>query len=130
MNKKLIIILAIVLAVLVAVFTIVFFATRPETSLEKKDFTLVVTHGDGTKEFFDITTHARYLGDALVKEGIISGDESEFGLYVKYVDGERADYALDDGAYWKLSVGGEDAQTGVDSVPVEDGQVYGFAYTK
>ena len=60
---------------------------------------------------------------------LIAGDESEYGLYVKTVNGVTADYDKDR-TYWAFYVNGEYANTGVDSTPVEDGAVYSFRIEK
>ena len=74
---------------------------------------------------FTIHTDAEYLRAALEGNGLIAGDESEFGMYVKSVNGMSADYEAD-GYYWSLYVDGEYATTGVDTTPVTDGGSYAF----
>lgn len=74
---------------------------------------------------FTIHTDAEYLRAALEDSGLIAGDESEFGMYVKTVNGMSADYEAD-GYYWSLYVDGEYATTGVDTTPVADGGSYAF----
>ena len=54
------------------------------------DITLKVVHGDGTEKEFPITTTAATLGDALVAEGLVEGEESSYGLFITTVDGEQA----------------------------------------
>lgn len=87
-----------------------------------------VTHADGTEASFSYTTDEEFLGDALLNEGLIAGDESDYGLYVTEVDGETASWD-DDGAYWAFYENGEYATLGVDSTPVTDGGEYSFVYT-
>ena len=74
---------------------------------------------------FTVHTDADNLRDALEGVGLISGDESEFGMYVKFVNGMSADYEAD-GYYWSLYVGGEYATSGVDTTPVTDGMNCAF----
>ena len=74
---------------------------------------------------FTIHTDAEHLRAALEDSGLIAGDESEFGMYVKTVNGMSADYEAD-GYYWSLYVDGEYATTGVDTTPVTDGGSYAF----
>ena len=57
--------------------------------------------------------------------GLISGDESEYGLYVKTVNGVTLDYDKD-GKYWAFYVDGEYAATGVDSTDIAAGSTYTF----
>ena len=56
---------------------------------------------------------------------LIAGDESEYGLYVKMVNGITADYDAD-GVYWAFYINGEYAATGVDSTPITEGESYSF----
>ena len=127
MNKKKILI-AIVLVVLVAALVAVYFLTRPETFAGRKDFTLEVVHGDGSTKEISCKSNLEFVGDALLEEGIIEGEEGPYGLYIHVVDGEKAVFE-EDGAYWSFSINGEYAMTGVDQTPIEDGAVYTLAYT-
>ena len=92
-------------------------------------FTFVVVAGDGNETDFEISTDCETVGDALLEQNLIEGDDSEYGLYVKTVNGVTADYDTD-GTYWAFYVNGEYAATGVDSTPVNDGDVYMFQVEK
>ena len=72
---------------------------------------------------------AAQVGAALLKLGVIAGEDSDYGLYVKTVNGETADYDKD-GAYWAFYVNGEYAMTGVDYTAPEAGTTYGFHVEK
>lgn len=74
---------------------------------------------------FTVHTDAEFLGDALQENGLLEGEESEFGLFVKAVNGIAADYEAD-GCYWALYIDGSYATTGVDTTPVTDGGSYSF----
>ena len=74
---------------------------------------------------FTVHTDAEFLGDALQENGLLEGEESEFGLFVKAVNGIAADYEAD-GCYWALYIDGSYAVTGVDTTPVTDGGSYSF----
>lgn len=76
----------------------------------------------GTFEFY---TDAENIGDALLEYGFISGDDSEYGLYVKVVNGVKAEYETN-GTYWAFYVNGDLATTGVSSTSVEDEMSYMF----
>lgn len=69
------------------------------------------------------------LGDALVENDLVSGDESEYGLYIKSVNGILADYDKDQ-SWWAISKDGEMLSTGADSTPIADGENYELTYTK
>ena len=63
------------------------------------------------------------MGAALLELGLVDGEDSEFGLYIKTVNGITLDYDKD-GKYWAFYINGEYAMTGVDATPIEDGAIY------
>lgn len=88
-------------------------------------FSFTVTDKDGNETAFEIHTDKENVGDALLEVELIAGDESEYGLYVKTVNGITADYDVD-GTYWAFYIDGEYAMTGVDATPVTEGAAYAF----
>ena len=80
-------------------------------------------------EDFEIKTNAENLGDALLEAKLVEGEMGDYGLYIKSVNGIRADYELD-GAYWSLSKGGEMLMTGASDTPIADGDTFELTYTK
>lgn len=78
---------------------------------------------------FTIKTDKDTVGAALLEHELISGDESQYGLYVKVVNGMTADYDIDQ-SYWAFYINGEYAMTGVDSTEITEGTTYQLAYTK
>ena len=90
--------------------------------------TLSVTGPDGTVTEHPITTDADNLEDAFLDAGFISGDMSEYGLYIKTVNGITADYNTD-GAYWAMYKDGEYLMTGAKDTKIADGEQYGLVYT-
>jgi len=113
---------------LAVVLGIVWKTARPETAAGEKHIVVEVVHKNGDEAEFTYDTSEEYLGTVLVNEGLISGDQGAYGLFVDTVDGETANYSVD-GGWWKLSCNGEDSQVGVDSVPVNDGDRYTWTYT-
>lgn len=103
-------------------------ASRPETVEGEKLITVEVTHADGTTAEFSYHTDLEYLGELLQQEGLISGSDGEYGLFVDTVDGETVDYARNQ-SWWRLTCNGEDAGTGADAVVLHDGDQYGWIYT-
>ena len=83
----------------------------------------VVVEADEKKVTFTIHTDEEMLGDALLAHDLIAGEESEFGLYVKQVNGMTADYDVDQ-TYWGFYQNGEYMMTGVDSTEFADGDQY------
>ena len=88
-------------------------------------FTFMVTDADGNETEFEINTDKTTVGDALLELGLIDGDEGEFGLYVKTVNGITVDYDTD-GKYWAFYVGDEYAVSGVDLTDIVEGETYSF----
>ena len=78
--------------------------------------TVSVTGMDGKTITVTVHTDEKTVGEALEKAGLIAGEESEFGLYVKTINGETVDYDTD-GAFWAFYVDGVMAATGVDPGP-------------
>ena len=78
---------------------------------------------------FTIKTDKETVGAALLEHSLIAGEESQFGLYVKVVNGMTADYDTDQ-SYWAFYINGEYAMTGVDSTTITEGAIYQLAYTK
>ena len=88
-------------------------------------FRFTVVDADGKETAFDVHTDETTVGAALLALGLIDGDDSEYGLYVKTVNGLTVDYDKD-GKYWAFYVDGEYAATGVDSTDIAAGSTYTF----
>ncbi len=78
---------------------------------------------------FTIKTDKKTVGEALVENDLIAGDEGAFGLYVKKVNGITADYDIDQ-SYWAFYINGEMAMTGVDMTDIDENATYRLEYTK
>lgn len=78
---------------------------------------------------FELNTDKAVLADAMAEFDLVSGEESEYGLYIKEINGIVADYDADK-AYWALYQGDEYSMAGADSVKVTNGSTYTFVYTK
>ena len=132
-NNKKIIIGAVILVALIALFGVAYYFNGPKTKTGSKHIIIEVTGSDGNTAEYAIDTDAEYLRsamDELVATGSgfsYDGVDSEFGIMVEYVDGERASYT-EDGAYWALYVNGEYGQYGCDTQPVADGDIYSWTY--
>ena len=127
MNKK--ILFAVIALVLVAAAMVgVYFATRPAPTEGGKTITVTVVHKDGSSKDFVYTTEEQYLGPVILQEGLVEGSMGDYGLYITAVDGEVADYSVDQG-WWGLYIGETSATTGADAVAIEDGGVYKLVYS-
>ena len=92
-------------------------------------FTLEIKDAEGKAVTATINTDEETVGAALSKLDIIQGEQSEYGLYVKVVNGITADYDKDQ-TFWAFYVDGASSQTGVDMTAVTDGSVYTLAVEK
>lgn len=95
----------------------------------KTRFILSVVEQDGTETQFEIHTDKQTVGEALLDCDLVEGDQGEYGLYIKKVNGIEADYDKD-GTYWAFYINGEYATTGVDSTDITDGATYSLKVEK
>ena len=91
--------------------------------------TVEVINKAGEHKEHTVKTAKTNLGDALLEAKIAERDVGDFGLYIKAVDGEVADWDADQ-AYWALSKNGEYLMTGASDTPIADGEHYELTYTK
>lgn len=99
------------------------FTEETEVGEGETEFALEVVYADGKTDYFRVKTDADNVGAALLAAGLVEGEDSDYGLYIKKVNGVTADYDVD-GTYWSFYINGEYAQTGVDSTPIEEGATY------
>lgn len=92
-------------------------------------FLFTVVDGEKNEKQYEIHTDKETVGEALLELNLIAGDEGDYGLYVKTVDGIDADYDKD-GVYWAFYVDDAYAQGGVDTTKAEDGHSYAFKIEK
>ena len=90
----------------------------------KTTFTVEVTDAEGAKTSFTVKTDAENLGAALVedKEIGVTGEDSDYGIYITTVDGEAA--SNEEQTFWSISKDGVDLEVGADSQPIADGEHY------
>lgn len=121
-EKKKVIVAVAALIAAVCVFAGVYFAFgRPETSAGSKTVTIEVAAPDYSNTH-KIKTDAEFLGDALKEEGIIEGEESQYGLFITSVDSIKADDSKQQ--WWCITKGGAGVMTGVDVTPIADGDTF------
>jgi hypothetical protein len=78
---------------------------------------------------FTIHTDADTLGDALLEHELIAGEDSQYGIYVKTVNGILADYDINK-SYWGFYQNGEYLMTGVDTTAIVGGEHFEIVYSK
>lgn len=89
----------------------------------------VVVEAEEKKITFTIHTDETILGDALLAHELVEGEDGDFGLYIKKVNGMLADYDVDQ-TYWGFYQNGEYMMTGVDTTEFADGDQYELVRTK
>lgn len=100
-------------------------AAATEVGEGSTSFAFQVTFADGSQQDYTVKTDSTVVGEALQDAGLIAGEESEYGLYVKTVAGQTLDYDAD-GMYWAFYVNGEYATSGVDTTNIDAGSTYEF----
>lgn len=136
MNKLLSLLLCIVLIAAAALFvTGCNDATPPTPTGDKPEATVLgegattfyftVVDKDSAETHFEIHTDATNVGEALSDLELIDGEQGDYGLYVKTVNGTTLDWDTD-GMYWAFYVNGESSLTGVDQVEITAGATYTF----
>ena len=77
--------------VVAAILFTVYWAFAPQGKEGAKTITVEVFNGEEFVGNHTLTTDKAYLGDALEEAGLVEGEESATGLFVKTVDGITAD---------------------------------------
>ncbi len=99
--------------------------TPTEVGEGEKSFTFTVVDLNGKKTVFSVSTNKETVGEALQELKLIDGEESEFGLYVKTVNGITVDYDKDK-KYWAFYENDSLASVGADSTKITNGGSYTF----
>lgn len=86
-------------------------------------FALTVTDQEGSEQHFEIHTDKTTVGEALQELEFISGEDGDYGLYIKTVNGITVDYDKD-GKYWAFYIDGEYAASSVDTTTITEGADY------
>lgn len=94
-----------------------------------KAFVFIVTDASGKNTHFMIKTNKETVGEALMELNLISGEDGQYGLYVKTVNGITLDYDKDK-MYWAFYEENAYANQGVDQTPITEGGVYTFKAEK
>ena len=125
-TRNTIIAVAVLLVLAVGAF-LIYRANSPAAQTGDKNITVTVVHGDESTKEFAINTSAENLRAACEEQGLIAGEDSDYGLYVLTVDGETADEAQQQ--WWCITKAGEMLMTGVDDTMIADGEQYEFTLT-
>lgn len=126
-NKKVIIILVAVLAVIAVAAGLLYnsFNAEPTKHPGEKTVTVNVIFPQETKTY-EHTTREVYLRGLLDEMELVEGEESEYGLYVKTVDGVTVDDANEE--WWKFEINGQTTSTGIETALFADGDVIDITF--
>lgn len=125
-NKKIVAAIVALLIVAAAMFA-VYRSAMPKGTEGEKSVTVTVVHGDKTEKVFSYDTDEEYLGPVITEDGLVEGEEGEFGLFITTVDGETADEAEQE--WWCVTKGGEMTTTSVSEQVIEDGDAFELTLT-
>ena len=115
-----------VLVVVIVGMVLIWRQFAPSAVEGQKTIAVQVVHKDESVKNFEIATDEEFLRGALEQENLIQGEESEYGLFVKTVDGETVEDKNQE--WWRFTKGGEMVNTGVDSTPIADGESYEITF--
>ena len=93
-----------------------------------KTITVKIVHKDKSEKTVTVETEANTLLGALQQEKLVEGEDQSAGFYITAVDGETADWSVDQG-WWCFTKGGDPMMTGADSTVIADGDAYEITYT-
>ena len=127
-NNKKNVLAVVALVAVVAIALGLWVALKPQAAQGEKTITVNVVFADGTQNSHTISTSEEYLRGALEQAALIAGEEGEYGLFVKTVDGVTANDANQE--WWCFTKGGETLETGVDSTPIADGDTFEITLTQ
>lgn len=126
-NTKKIIISLIALLAVIALFFGIYRFTRQNALKGSKTITVEVIHKDASLNTFEYGTDREYLGEVLADEGLVSGEEGAYGMFITTVDGETADESNQE--WWCITKDNEKLGTSADQTPIADGEKYELTLT-
>ena len=86
-------------------------------------------HANDTITKYEIHTNQTKVGEALFELNLIEGEESEYGLFIKKVNGIEADFNSDK-TYWAFYINDEYAMSGVDTTDIIENDTYSLRKEK
>ena len=94
----------------------------------KKKVEVKVTAGEKSVTF-TLNTDKENLADALLEHSLVEGEDGQYGLYIKKVNGILADYDVDQ-TYWSLCQNGEALMSGASDTKIVGGEEFELIRTK
>lgn len=127
-NTKKIIIGVVILIVVIAAMFLVYENFKPKAKAGNKKITVTVVHADKSSKDFEYQTDAEFLGEVITGDGLVVGEDSDYGLFITEVDGEKADDSKQQ--WWCITKGGEQVNTSADQTPISDGDTFELTLTE
>jgi hypothetical protein len=113
-----------IVAFIMTAMLITYYKNRPTPIKGSKHVIVTVNIPDERPYEYEVYTDAEYLGKALKDTNFIKGETTELGFYITEVKGRVADDSRRE--WWCITKDGEDVYTGVDEIPVNDGDKFEF----
>lgn len=121
-------VLVLLLALLMIALPLTACGEEEASTGEEITVTVKVVHKDKTEKSFTIKTKETTLLGALKQENLVEGEDQTAGFYVTAIDGETADWSVDQG-WWCFTKGGQMLMTGAEKTPIADGDTFEITYT-
>ncbi len=125
-GKKILIALAVLLVMIAALLGIYQF-TKQAAVTGAKAITVEVIHKDGSLKSFTYHTDREYLGEVLIDEELVLGEEGPYGIFITSVDNETADNSNQE--WWCITKNNEQLNTSANQTPITDGDKYELTLT-
>ncbi len=128
MKKKILSVGAVLLCIILVSFALLYlFSGEDEVLSEKAEIEVLVTAGNYS-ETHTFETDSKYLGDALLENGLIKGEQGQYGLFITEVAGILADSSKEE--WWCLLINGESAEIGISSIEIIEDEKYELVLKK
>lgn len=88
-------------------------------------FRFLATLSDGSEVDYLVYTDETTVGPALVANGLVETEDSGWGAFVTAVLGDEVLFE-NEGTYWAFLVNGQMSDLGIDSVEINEEDVYSF----
>ncbi len=128
MKKKILGVGAVLLCIILVSSALLYiFNGEDEVLGGKTEIEVLVTAGNYS-ETHSFETDSKYLGDALLKNGLIKGENGQYGIFITEVAGILADSSKEE--WWCLLINGESARVGISSVIIDENDKYELVLKK
>lgn len=120
-KKNIIGVIILCVATVISIAFCFFAKDMTQTFTNEKTVQIAVVNGDNVKNF-TIKTTGNSLRDAVDEINLVSGEEGQYGLYIKTVNGYTANE--DKQEWWCITKNNEPVFEGIDSIKIENDEKY------